>query len=111
MQNVLFSSNDAYLIDFDLTREEGTFYPNCYNGKLDERHIEAAYRRCKKHDRYSLHYLLKSKSSTFIPNIKSKWVESILDMKKPLEEIADELQSSIKDYYWKSYKDVRQSSF
>ena len=64
LQNMLFPSNGhdkAKLIDFDLTAKPGVRYPDGYN-QFKERHTnaKAGEERQFIHDRYSLHYIIKS---------------------------------------------------
>ena len=84
--NLVFTSERGYLIDFDLSRKEGSLYPSEYCYKYDVRHPEALPgREMKKiHDRYSISYLIEHHLQGA--------TESILDIHSPLSEVIKEIK-------------------
>jgi hypothetical protein len=71
-ENLLFSDNYAWMIDFDLTQLEDTLYPSNYNSSIEERHRDARVSRPmkKSHDLYALsiiieHFFVHSGQTTY----------------------------------------------
>ena len=62
MKNIVFTKDSSWLIDFDLAKKEGNFYPLRYNFFAEMRHPNAKrlLMMRKIHDRYALYLVMKS---------------------------------------------------
>ena len=89
--NIIFTSEGARLIDFDLVEKEGQKYPETYNcRKIEERFSSSmnSEPREKRHDRYSIYKSMKMKTS--VPEaIKNQ----LLSSETLLSDIADAIEN------------------
>ena len=94
VENMVFTTNTSYLIDFDMVQQEGACYPLGYTYHEDLKHPEAQENRPtrKVHDRFSLAAIMKTvhtrrsdTSSAIIGKVEDE------DMQWSLENISSEL--------------------
>lgn len=88
--NIVFHDTSSTLIDFDLCRKEGCFYPSTYIYYKDERHPAAKRNRAMKkiHDRYSLMQVIK----TYIVDVPAKVTSDLLDESIPLSKVKEDIE-------------------
>ena len=87
--NIVFHDTST-LIDFDLCRKEGCFYPDTYKYYKDERHPIAKRKLVMKkiHDRHSLMQIIK----TCIVDVPAKVTSDLLNESIPLSEVKEDIE-------------------
>lgn len=95
--NLIFTEDNAYILDLDMAAVENEHYRSGYNSDIKERHPEAMAEQPmkKSHDRYSLHFIITRSHLLHLSLVQKDIVEKLLSCEQiGLDAIELELEKS-----------------